>query len=149
MNPSDLRAHGLTDGAIVEITVPHASIHGVVRATDEIKPGVISMSHAFGDTDGGVHDVALRGASTNRLVNDEVGYDPITGQCRQSAIPVRVARVPRAKADDVIALLAEATLKGKRSKVRATASRERRQAAGNTWPSSRRTCCIVMPSSRS
>ncbi len=29
-------------------------------------------------------------ASTNRLVDDETAFDPITGQCRQSAIPVRV-----------------------------------------------------------
>jgi hypothetical protein len=53
---------------------------------------VVSMAHAFGargDAPGGIR---AHGASTNRLVNDEVAYDPITGHCRQSAIPVRVRR---------------------------------------------------------
>jgi hypothetical protein len=30
------------------------------------------------------------GSATNRLINDEVDFDSITGQCRQSAIPVRI-----------------------------------------------------------
>jgi len=48
------------------------------------------MAHAFGACGDAPGDVRAHGASTNRLVNDEVAYDPITGHCRQSAIPVRV-----------------------------------------------------------
>jgi anaerobic selenocysteine-containing dehydrogenase len=98
MHPDDIAQRGLADGAIIEIAATHACIHGVVRATFDVKPGVISMSHAFGEADGGLHDVATHGASTNRLVDDERGFDPITGQCRQSAIAVRVARAPHSAA---------------------------------------------------
>jgi hypothetical protein len=35
--------------------------------------------------------VARIGATTARLVDETVDYDPITGQSLQSAIPVRVA----------------------------------------------------------
>jgi hypothetical protein len=50
------------------------------------------MAHAFGAQGDDADSVRAHGASTNRLVNDEVAYDRITGQCRQSAIPVRVRR---------------------------------------------------------
>jgi anaerobic selenocysteine-containing dehydrogenase len=92
MNAADLATLGVVDGDLVEIAVPHASILGVARATDEIRPGVVSMSHAFGDSPLDPASVRARGAPTNRLVNDEVEYDPITGQCRLTAIRVRVRR---------------------------------------------------------
>ena len=57
-----------------------------------MKRGVVSMAHAFGARGDAPGDVRAHGASTNRLVNDDVDYDPITGHCRQSAIPVRVKR---------------------------------------------------------
>ena len=51
------------------------------------------MAHAFGARGDDAGAVRAHGASTNRLVNDEADYDPITGACRQSAIAVRVRRV--------------------------------------------------------
>jgi hypothetical protein len=56
-----------------------------------MRPGIVSMAHAFGDSGAGADDVAEIGASTNRLVSETVDYDPITGQSLQSAIPVRIA----------------------------------------------------------
>ena len=90
MHPDDLRALSLADDDVVEISTPHAQVLGVARSSPDMKPGVISMAHAFGARGETSADVRAHGASTNRLVNDEVGYDAITGQCRQSAIPVRV-----------------------------------------------------------
>jgi anaerobic selenocysteine-containing dehydrogenase len=92
MHPEDLQALSLADDDIIEISTPHAQVLGVAKASPDMKRGVVSMAHAFGargDTPG---DVRAHGTSTNRLVNDEVAYDPITGHCRQSAIPVRVRR---------------------------------------------------------
>ncbi|MEM8725761.1 MAG: molybdopterin dinucleotide binding domain-containing protein, partial [Pseudomonadota bacterium] len=91
IHPEDMTAQGLKDGDVIEITSPHASIHGVVKASDRVRPGLISMAHAFGDSDAGKHNVREMGGSTNRLTSDEVDYDPITGQALQSAIPVRIA----------------------------------------------------------
>ncbi|MEH6828467.1 molybdopterin dinucleotide binding domain-containing protein, partial [Parasphingorhabdus sp.] len=90
-NPADLAAAGIEDGAIIEITSPTASIFGLAKADDKVRPGVISMSHAFGDSEAGKDDVMTKGGSTNRLIVDNDHLDPITGQAMQSAIPVRVS----------------------------------------------------------
>lgn len=91
INPDDLAALGIADGAIIEITSPHASIHGVVKASDKVRRGIVSMAHAYGDSEAGKHNVREMGGSTNRLTSDEVDFDPITGQALQSAIPVRIS----------------------------------------------------------
>ena len=90
-NPGDLAAAGIEDGAIIEITSPTASIFGLARADEKVRPGVISMSHAFGDSEAGKDEVMTKGGSTNRLLTDDSNIDPITGQALQSAIPVRVS----------------------------------------------------------
>ena len=90
IHPDDIAALGLEEGGIVEITSPHATIHGVVKASDKLRRGLVSMAHAYGDADASKDDVRERGSSTNRLTSDEVDYDPITGQALQSAIPVRL-----------------------------------------------------------
>ena len=91
IHPDDMAAQGLRDGDIIEIASAHASIHGVAKASDKVRRGLISMAHAFGDADAGKHNVREVGGSTNRLTSDEVDIDPITGQALQSAIPVRIA----------------------------------------------------------
>lgn len=91
IHPEDMAARGLKDGDIIEISSAHASIHGVVEASDRVRRGLISMAHAFGDSEAGKHNVREMGGSTNRLTSDEVDFDPITGQALQSAIPVRIA----------------------------------------------------------
>ena len=68
-----------------------ASIFDVTKASDKVQRGVISMSHAWGDDDAGKDDVHEKGGSTNRLLDDVHGMDPITGMVVQSAIPVRVS----------------------------------------------------------
>jgi hypothetical protein len=62
----------------------------VVKASDKVRRGIVSMAHAYGDADASKADVRTRGSSTNRLVSEVVDYDPITGQSLQSAIPVKL-----------------------------------------------------------
>jgi len=90
IHPDDIAALGLTEGGIVEITSPHATIHGVVKASDKVRRGLVSMAHAYGDADASKEDVRERGSSTNRLTSEVVDFDPITGQSLQSAIPVKL-----------------------------------------------------------
>ena len=90
IHPDDIAALGLEEGGIVAITSPHATIHGVVKASDKVRRGIVSMAHAYGDADATKEDVRERGSSTNRLVSEVVDYDPITGQSLQSAIPVKL-----------------------------------------------------------
>jgi anaerobic selenocysteine-containing dehydrogenase len=90
MNPEDLTALGIKSGDLIEISSDASSIVGVAEATEELKPGVISMAHAYGggpEVDGKVREW---GSSTNRLVDASKNYDPISGMPRQSGIPVNV-----------------------------------------------------------
>jgi anaerobic selenocysteine-containing dehydrogenase len=90
IHPDDMVELGIAEGSIVEIASRHASIHGVAKASDKVRRGLVSMAHAFGDSEAGAHNVREIGGSTNRLTSDEVDFDPITGQALQSAIPVRL-----------------------------------------------------------
>ena len=97
MNPDDMRAAGIDDGDLVEITSEHGTLVALARTEAALSRGVISMSHSWGGLPGDV-DVARTpelGACTNALVANDVDYEPLTGQCRQSAIPVNVRAVHR------------------------------------------------------
>jgi anaerobic selenocysteine-containing dehydrogenase len=96
LNPSDLQRLGAREDDLLEISTPHAHIIGVAKPSPDLKPGVVSMAHAFGARGDDPGAVRAHGASTNRLVDDESDFDPITGACRQSAIAVRVRRLPSA-----------------------------------------------------
>ena len=93
MNPDDMDRLGIADEAMIMITGAAGQVYGVAKAAPDVRPGVISMAHGFGDFDTGLAGVRAHGNSTNRLVDETNGYDPITGQSRQSAIPVRVTLV--------------------------------------------------------
>jgi anaerobic selenocysteine-containing dehydrogenase len=92
MNPDDLRELGLAPGDAVEITSGHAAILGVVEAEAELRRGVVSMPHAFGDLP--ERDAELRsiGSNTGRLMPVADDYDPYTGIPRMSDVPVNVRR---------------------------------------------------------
>lgn len=94
MHPSDIDALGIQSGDMIEIQSSAGSLLGVVEAAKDIKPGVISMAHAWGDTPGNGGEVRTQGSSTNRLIDDDRTYDKITGMPRMSAIPVNVRHVP-------------------------------------------------------
>ena len=75
LHPDDLAALGLAEGDTVRIASDHASILGVATAAPELRRGVLSMSHAFGDTpdrDGEYREI---GSTTGRLVDSEREYD--------------------------------------------------------------------------
>jgi anaerobic selenocysteine-containing dehydrogenase len=94
MNSHDIEALGLREGDLVRIESRHDQIVGVVAAEDDVRPGVISMTHCFG----GVHgedesEVRKLGSHTGRLTSVEVEVDPYSGIPRMSAIPVRIEPV--------------------------------------------------------
>ncbi len=95
LNPADLERLGAAEDDLLEISTAHAHIVGVAKSAADLKPGVVSMAHAFGARGEDAGAVRAHGASTNRLVNDETDFDPITGACRQSAIAVRIRRLPQ------------------------------------------------------
>lgn len=93
MHPSDIEAMGISSGDMIEITSSAGSLLGVAEAAKDVKPGVISMAHAWGDSPGNGGEVRIQGSSTNRLIDDDRTYDRITGMPRMSAIPVNLRHV--------------------------------------------------------
>ncbi|MCH2169566.1 molybdopterin-dependent oxidoreductase [Myxococcota bacterium] len=96
MHESDLRALEVEPGEVVAIHSRYGSILGVVEIENDIRPGVISMPHAFGDAPGDENDARVRqiGSNTGKLSSVEQEFDPYTGIPRMSAIPVNVERYP-------------------------------------------------------
>jgi anaerobic selenocysteine-containing dehydrogenase len=92
-HPDDLRALGLHSGDLAHITSPTGTITAVVEAADDLRPGVISMAHSWGNVDLTDERVREIGTPTSRLVSTDRGYDPVTGMVVQSAIPVTVVPV--------------------------------------------------------
>jgi anaerobic selenocysteine-containing dehydrogenase len=90
LNQEDLQKLGIRAGDLVQIKSAAGTLTGVAEAENDLKPGVVSMAHAWGDAPEYLRDVRSQGASTNRLVDDDRTYDRITGQPRMSAIPVNV-----------------------------------------------------------
>lgn len=93
MNPADLTELGVEVGGLVRIASPYASIIGVTAAAPDVRRGVVSMAHSWGSTTGTDEKVRDVGAPTNRLIDVENGFCPLTGQAVQSAIPVSVEPV--------------------------------------------------------
>ncbi len=92
LNPDDLAALGVREGDVIEIRSARAAIFGIAEGAPELRRGVVSMAHAFGDAP--ERDGLLRriGSSTGRLVANDRDWDPLTGIPRMSAIPVAVSR---------------------------------------------------------
>ena len=80
----------IKDNDLVLIASPRASLTGVAKGASDIRRGVISMAHSWGSASSSDEKVRDIGSPTNRLIDVENGFDPITGQAIQSAIPVSV-----------------------------------------------------------
>jgi anaerobic selenocysteine-containing dehydrogenase len=93
MNPADMERLQLASDDIVQITSARAAIQAVVATAPDVRPGCISMSHAWGGPPDEADDPFGLGGNTGRLASDEVGYDRYTGIPLMSAIPVRVAKI--------------------------------------------------------
>ena len=90
LHPDDLRALGIETGDEVEITAEAGSVHAIVAADPQLRPGLVSMTHAFGDVPGGDSDVRKVGSNTSLLSRVDRDYDRFTGMPRMSNIPVAV-----------------------------------------------------------
>lgn len=97
MHSSDLAALDIADGDLVQLSSSHGSIPAIAAASDDIKPGVISMSHSWGGTpdpaagvDGRVKEM---GSNTNRLIDNRYKTEKYSAMPRLSTVPVKVSRL--------------------------------------------------------
>jgi anaerobic selenocysteine-containing dehydrogenase len=92
LHPSDLAALGFSSGDLVQIESEDGAISAIVEAADDLRPGVVSMAHCFGGDPADDADPRQVGSSTAALISVDHDYDPISGQARQSAIPIRLRK---------------------------------------------------------
>jgi anaerobic selenocysteine-containing dehydrogenase len=90
MNPGDMRSLGVEEGGRVLVDSGFGSVEAIAEGTDDLKPGVIALAFGWGDPsdDRGVRD---KGCNVQRLIPDDVRYDPVTGLAQMSAVPVNVS----------------------------------------------------------
>lgn len=96
MNRADMRREGLQDGDIVELESGRAHLRAIVQAEDGIKPGCISLSHAWGGIPGEDDDPLASGSNTGKLSAVDHDYDPYSGIPLMSAIPVQLRKAAAA-----------------------------------------------------
>ena len=96
MHPRDLAALGIAAGEIIEVYSAHGRIPAVAAASDDIKPGVVSMSHCWGGSPGTASETDARvreiGSNTNRLISNRAQAEKYSGMPRQSTIPVAIRK---------------------------------------------------------
>lgn len=93
MHPDDQARVGVSEGELVRIASEHGVIVAVVGTDSKLKPGVVSITHAYGDLPGQDNDPRKFGANVGRLIpNDHlqkvVGMPRMTG-FQVSLEPVR------------------------------------------------------------
>ena len=101
VHSSELFALGIADGEVVQVRSAHGTIPAVAKASDDVRPGVISMAHCWGaspqDKDAVDAKVQELGSNTNRLVRNRGDNARYSGMARQSCIPVTLERVASAE----------------------------------------------------
>ncbi|MEM7570984.1 MAG: molybdopterin dinucleotide binding domain-containing protein, partial [Pseudomonadota bacterium] len=90
MNPVDLEDLSLNDGDTIFIESERASIACVAKAAPDVRPGCLSVPHAWGTTPSEEDDPLGEGGNTGRLSFADKDFDQKTGIPLMSAIPVRV-----------------------------------------------------------
>ncbi len=97
MHSRELAALDIADGEIVEVRSRHGAIPAIATAADDIRPGVISMSHCWGGspdptarTDEQIREI---GSNTNRLIDNREHAEKYSGMARQSSIAVAIRKL--------------------------------------------------------
>ncbi len=103
IHPEDMRALGIEAGMLVAITSRRATIYAFAKPEEELRRGVVSMSHSYGldpaelgpDAPDGAPQPYSMGGHTGALASADLDYiEPFTGIPRMSAIPVEIAPAP-------------------------------------------------------
>lgn len=93
LHPDDLAQLGVEPGDAVEIRSILDAVQAVVQPDDGLRPGVVSMTHAFGTDPDAEEEPHRLGANTGRLIPVDLDYDPVSGIPRMGALPVAISRL--------------------------------------------------------
>jgi len=87
-HPEDLESLGLSSGDPVTITSDHGSAHGVTRADETLRRGVVAMTHGWGGLDDEDPFAAGVGTNVNRLISTRGPTQRVLRMPIMSALPV-------------------------------------------------------------
>jgi anaerobic selenocysteine-containing dehydrogenase len=90
-HPDDLTRLGLASGDLVELESAHGRVSAIVEPDGTLRPGVLSMTHAFGGLPGDDDDPRRYGTNPTRLLSIDVDVQAINRMPRMSAVPVTLA----------------------------------------------------------
>lgn len=91
MNPEDMAATGIVEGAMVEIASAHGRVRTLAKGEDRLRRGVVSMTHMFGPLVSGDDPVGEGGSNVGQLCSLTEHVQAINFMPRFSGIPVNVA----------------------------------------------------------
>jgi anaerobic selenocysteine-containing dehydrogenase len=89
LNPVAMTRLGLTDGDRVTVDSGFGQVEAIAEASKDVADGVVALAFGWGDP-GDPRDVSEKGSNVQRLIPDDVRFDPVTGLAQQSAVPVNV-----------------------------------------------------------
>jgi anaerobic selenocysteine-containing dehydrogenase len=90
MHPDDLTVLGLANGEPVDVVSEFGRIRAIVCADTTLKPGVVAMSHGWGELPDDDVPYERAGSSVSQLISSRDNLQPINAMPRQSAIPIRL-----------------------------------------------------------
>ena len=93
MHPDDGRRLGLVAGAVAEVSNANGVIRVGVRFDPNLRPGVVAMTHGFGNesTSGMPNAQRHPGVNVNLLAPSGAGsFEPVSGMAQMTGIPVDV-----------------------------------------------------------
>ena len=94
MHPNDAHLRQIADGSEVVISNRFGSIQAPVKLSDEVMPGVVAMTHGWGQgqTRGMTFASATPGVNCNVLLPSGPGsFEPLSNQAHMTGVPVEVA----------------------------------------------------------
>lgn len=93
MHPTDAERLGLGEGAVVKVHNPHGALHCKLHIDPSLRPGVVAMSHGWGQSRTPGMPVAQRypGSNVNVLLPQGRGsFEKLSNQAHMTGIPVEV-----------------------------------------------------------
>lgn len=94
MHPADAEVRQIGDGAIVRMENERGAITAPVRLTEDLMPGVVAMTHGWGQGQSTGMKVASEnpGVNCNLLLPSGPGsFEPLSNQAHMTGIPVEVS----------------------------------------------------------
>jgi anaerobic selenocysteine-containing dehydrogenase len=89
MNPKGMEAIGVKEDEIVVVDSGFGTVEAVVESTEDVEPDVVGLAFGWGDPSD-ERGVREKGSNVQRLIPDDIRYDPVTGLAQTTAIPVNI-----------------------------------------------------------